>query len=130
VGRDDGSDDAAIPGAIAVALPLGRRQDRRHAPRPADRAGGHGYFFVWTVFGMAAFPLGAALAAVEMQLPALARAVPIAIGVVVLIAGALQFTERAGCRPIAAMIQERSTYVFSFCRPANFPHSFAGPLWA
>jgi predicted metal-binding membrane protein len=41
---------------------------------------------------MAAFPLGVALAAVEMQLPALARAVPIAVGVVVLIAGALQFT--------------------------------------
>jgi predicted metal-binding membrane protein len=53
---------------------------------------GAGYFFVWTIFGMAAFPLGVALAAVEMQLPALARAVPIAIGVVVLIAGALQFT--------------------------------------
>jgi predicted metal-binding membrane protein len=53
---------------------------------------GVGYFFVWTVFGMAAFPLGAALAALEMQLPALARAVPIAVGVVVLIAGALQFT--------------------------------------
>ncbi len=31
-------------------------------------------------------------AAIEMQLPALARAVPIAVGVVVLIAGALQFT--------------------------------------
>ena len=41
---------------------------------------------------MAAFPLGVALAAVEMQLPTLARAVPIAVGVVVLIAGALQFT--------------------------------------
>jgi predicted metal-binding membrane protein len=53
---------------------------------------GVGYFFVWTVFGMAAFPLGVALAAVEMQLPALARAVPIAVGMVVLIAGALQFT--------------------------------------
>ncbi len=53
---------------------------------------GAGYFFVWTVFGMAAFPLGVALTAVEMQLPALARAVPIAVGVVVLIAGALQFT--------------------------------------
>jgi predicted metal-binding membrane protein len=51
-----------------------------------------GYFFVWTVVGMAAFPLGVALTAVEMQQPALARAVPIAIGVVVLIAGALQFT--------------------------------------
>jgi predicted metal-binding membrane protein len=53
---------------------------------------GAGYFMVWTVFGMAAFPLGAALAAIEMQQPALARAVPIAVGVVVLIAGALQFT--------------------------------------
>lgn len=53
---------------------------------------GVGYFWVWTVVGMAVFPLGVALAAVEMQLPALARAVPIAIGVVVLIAGALQFT--------------------------------------
>jgi predicted metal-binding membrane protein len=53
---------------------------------------GVGYFFVWTAFGMAAFPLGVALAAIEMQLPALARAVPMAVGVVVLIAGALQFT--------------------------------------
>jgi predicted metal-binding membrane protein len=53
---------------------------------------GVGYFFVWTVFGMAAFPLGIALAAVEMQHPAVARAVPFAVGVVVLIAGALQFT--------------------------------------
>src|SRR5438128_10761746 len=43
---------------------------------------GVGYFFVWTVFGMAAFPLGVALA----------RAVPIAVGVVVLIAGFLQLT--------------------------------------
>src|SRR5882757_9991964 len=51
-----------------------------------------GYFFVWTVFGMAAFLLGVALAAVEMQQPALAPAVPIAVGVVVLIAGSLQFT--------------------------------------
>jgi predicted metal-binding membrane protein len=48
---------------------------------------GLGYFFVWTAFGMAAFPLGVALAAVEMQLPALARAVPIAVGEVALIAG-------------------------------------------
>src|SRR5205823_5169009 len=53
---------------------------------------GVGYFFVWTVFGMAAFPLGVALAAAEMQQPSLARAVPIAVGVVVLIAGSLQFT--------------------------------------
>jgi len=51
-----------------------------------------GYFLVWTVFGMAAFVLGVALAAIEMQQPELARLVPIAAGVVVLIAGSLQFT--------------------------------------
>jgi predicted metal-binding membrane protein len=51
-----------------------------------------GYFFVWIGFGMVAFPLGLALAAVEMQVPTLARVVPIAVGVVVLIAGLLQFT--------------------------------------
>jgi predicted metal-binding membrane protein len=53
---------------------------------------GAGYFVVWIGFGMAAFPLGVALAAVEMHVPALARAVPMAVGVVILIAGAFQFT--------------------------------------
>ena len=53
---------------------------------------GVGYFVVWTVFGMAAFPLGVGLATLEMQQPALARAVPIAVGVVVTLAGALQLT--------------------------------------
>jgi predicted metal-binding membrane protein len=68
---------------------------------------GVGYFFVWTLFGMAAFPLGAALAEVEMQLPPLSRAVPIATGGIVLIAGALQFTawkayHLACCREVSA----------------------------
>jgi predicted metal-binding membrane protein len=53
---------------------------------------GVGYFLVWTVFGMAAFPLGVALATIEMQHPVIARAVPIAIGAVVLVAGLLQLT--------------------------------------
>ncbi len=53
---------------------------------------GVGYFCVWTVFGMAVFPLGSALAMLAMQQPELARAVPIGTGVVILIAGALQFT--------------------------------------
>jgi predicted metal-binding membrane protein len=53
---------------------------------------GIGYFFVWTVFGVAAFPLGAGLTAIEMQHPEVARAAPIAAGVVVLLAGAIQFT--------------------------------------
>jgi predicted metal-binding membrane protein len=53
---------------------------------------GAGYFFVWGVLGVAAYALGAALAAAQMQLPTLARAVPIAIGVVVVIAGMLQLS--------------------------------------
>jgi len=43
---------------------------------------GVGYFFVWTVFGVAVFPLSAALA----------RATPIVVGTVVLMAGCLQLT--------------------------------------
>jgi predicted metal-binding membrane protein len=54
---------------------------------------GVAYFLVWTAFGVVALPLGLALAAIEMQQPALARAVPVAAGVVVLMAGALQFTK-------------------------------------
>jgi predicted metal-binding membrane protein len=53
---------------------------------------GAGYFSVWTALGVAAYPLGVVLAAIEMQKPALARAVPMAVGVVVVIGGALQFT--------------------------------------
>jgi predicted metal-binding membrane protein len=53
---------------------------------------GLGYFFVWTVFGMAVFPLGVALASVQMQHPDLTGAAPIAVGVVILIAGTFQLT--------------------------------------
>jgi predicted metal-binding membrane protein len=53
---------------------------------------GAGYFVVWTALGLAVFPLGAGLGAIAMRQPALARAVPIAVGAVVVIAGSLQFT--------------------------------------
>jgi predicted metal-binding membrane protein len=53
---------------------------------------GVAYFFVWALFGMILFPVGVAVASAEMQRPALSRVVPIATGVIVLIAGALQFT--------------------------------------
>jgi len=74
---------------------VGRTGETRHLGRLTALVG-VGYFLVWTVFGMAAFPLGVALGAVEMEEPALARAVPIAVGVVVLIAGCLQFTAWKG----------------------------------
>jgi predicted metal-binding membrane protein len=69
---------------------VGRTGETRLGPLTA--LVGVGYFFVWTVFGIAAFSLGTALAALEMQLSAPACAVPIAAGAVVLIAGALQLT--------------------------------------
>lgn len=53
---------------------------------------GAGYFFVWTVFGLIAYVLGIALAIVEMREEAVASAVPLAAGVVVLLAGCLQLT--------------------------------------
>jgi len=53
---------------------------------------GAGYFAVWTLFGVAAFPLGVALAALAMEHPALSRAVPFAVGAIVVGAGLLQFT--------------------------------------
>jgi predicted metal-binding membrane protein len=53
---------------------------------------GVGYFFVWTVLGLLTFSFGIALAAIEMQVPALAHMVPFAAGVIVSIAGTVQLT--------------------------------------
>jgi predicted metal-binding membrane protein len=53
---------------------------------------GVAYFLVWSVIGAALFPGAVVLAALEMQRPSLARAVPAAAGVVVLLAGVLQFS--------------------------------------
>jgi predicted metal-binding membrane protein len=53
---------------------------------------GAGYFLVWTLFGVAAFALGLALAQIATQQPAVARVVPIAAAVVVLTAGFIQFS--------------------------------------
>jgi predicted metal-binding membrane protein len=51
-----------------------------------------GYFFVWTIIGLAVFIAGVALAAIEMKWAIVSRAVPIAGIVIVVIAAALQFT--------------------------------------
>jgi predicted metal-binding membrane protein len=72
---------------------------------------GAGYFFVWTLLGLVVFPTGVALAAVEMRSPMLSRSVPIASGVIVLMAGLLQFTawkehQLACCR--GTNVRERS----------------------
>ncbi len=79
-------------------IPILRRYREAVSAKSEPRLGwltvlvGASYFFVWTVFGMIAFPMGIGLAQTEMQQPALAHAMPIAAGVVVLLGGAFQFT--------------------------------------
>jgi predicted metal-binding membrane protein len=79
-------------------VPMLRRYQESAAATGARHLGvptalvGLAYFIVWTLFGLAAYPLGVALAELEMRHPALSRAVPIATGLSVLIAGLLQFT--------------------------------------
>src|SRR3954451_12468121 len=87
-----------VPMMLPSLVPMLRRYRRAAGGAGSARLGwltalvAVGYFCVWTAAGVAAYPLGVALAAIEMQRPALARAVPIAVGVVVLLAGALQLT--------------------------------------
>lgn len=84
-----------LPSLVAMLLSY-RRAVRTESD--ATRLGGltalvgAGYFFVWAVFGAVAYPLGVVLAAAEMRSSALARSVPIATGVVLLLAGCLQLT--------------------------------------
>jgi len=91
---------------------------------------GAGYFLVWIVFGMAVYPPGATLAELEMQQPVLARAVPFAAGVVVLIAGALQFSawkarHLAYCR--ASGFARTSANAGCATSPQGPPAAEAGP---
>jgi predicted metal-binding membrane protein len=53
---------------------------------------GAGYFFVWAIFGLVAYPLGVSISAAEMQWMELGKLAPIATGVVLLLAGGLQLT--------------------------------------
>jgi predicted metal-binding membrane protein len=50
------------------------------------------YFLVWTATGAVVYPIGLASAALSTRSPELARAVPLAIAVALLLIGALQFT--------------------------------------
>jgi predicted metal-binding membrane protein len=53
---------------------------------------GLGYFLAWIMLGAAIFPAGVVLASLAMDRPDLSRSVPLTAGLVVLAAGALQFT--------------------------------------
>jgi len=92
-----------------------------------------GYFLVWTAVGMAAFPFGVMLTRVEMQQPALSRAVPIAIGVVIAFAGALQLSpwkarQLAHCREVPSEpAGARKAWRFGQCLGVHCSLACAGP---
>lgn len=91
----------------SLTLVLWRYQEaafKAGASRPGGFAAlaGAGYFAVWTGLGLPVFLVGAALAQIALQFPALSRLGPAASASVVLMAGLSQFSRRkarklAGC---------------------------------
>lgn len=75
---------------------------------------GCGYFLVWTLLGLIIFAVGAFIAAIEMARPDLARALPAGQGMIVLIAGVLQFTQK-------------KLHHLSFCRDVHPPSGARPP---
>ena len=82
---------------LPALVPMLKRYRRGLATHGAhlDRltaVAGLGYFCVWMLSGVVAYPFGVALAALAMHWPALARLVPPAAGLIVMIAGVLQLS--------------------------------------
>jgi predicted metal-binding membrane protein len=106
---------------VAMMLPSLAPLLWRHRPMAgaAAAAAGAGYFFVWTALGAMIFALGAAFAEAAMRVPSLARAVPLTLALVVLLAGVFQFST-CKARHVAQ------------CRPASRQHAAIpnGPLAA
>jgi predicted metal-binding membrane protein len=83
-----------LPSLVPVLWRYGRTLGRAGELPPAVLTGlvAGGYLLMWTVLGAAVYPLGAAIMTMAMRHPALGRALPVATGLVVLLAGALQLT--------------------------------------
>jgi predicted metal-binding membrane protein len=102
-------------------------QTRREAWRAALTAfAAAGYFAVWTVLGGIVFAGGAAFAESVLQMPPVARAVPVFLGLVLLLAGAFQFSawkahHLARCRPAS---RDALT-----CTGGEFSTAEAGTAW-
>jgi predicted metal-binding membrane protein len=77
---------------VAMMLPSLAPTLCRYREAVGRALAGGAYFVVWAVCGLAVYPVGVVLAALEMRYRALASAVPMAAGMVVLMAGALQFS--------------------------------------
>jgi predicted metal-binding membrane protein len=104
-----------LPSLVPILLSY-----RRSLPQPDQTPlggltalAGAGYFFEWAVFGAVAYPLGVAVATAEMQWMSLARSVPAATGVLLLLAGCFQLTawkarQLECCRNMPVLAKSRS----------------------
>jgi predicted metal-binding membrane protein len=100
-----------IPMMLPAIVPV-LWQQRRYAPVVATA-----YFAVWTAIGMALYPIGISAALAEMRSGALSRTVPLATGVVVLLAGCVQMTrwkmrELACCRGCEIVPDARRAWTY------------------
>src|SRR5437660_6743766 len=84
-----------LPSLMPMLWRYQRGSGERAGPAPAVLAAlaGIAYFLVWTAFGLAAYAVGTLSAAAEMSWTAVARSVPIATGIALLLAGIVQLTE-------------------------------------
>jgi Predicted metal-binding integral membrane protein (DUF2182) len=110
-----------------MALPSGLGSKGETHLRWLPALVGGGYFFVWTVFGIIIFPIGAGLAELEMQLPALSRTVPMAVATVVLIAGGFQFTRWKACH-LAGSVRRQAAA--GSCQPRPGRYGGTAFTWA
>lgn len=76
---------------VAMMLPALLPQ-LRHLPTGVAAVASAGYFLVWSALGLIVFALVALLTQALLQMNAVARAVPVLSGLVVLLAGGFQFT--------------------------------------
>jgi predicted metal-binding membrane protein len=96
----------------ALAPALLRYRLSLRGPQPIHRTGltilaGAAYAFVWTLLGLVVYPIGVVFANTLMASEVLARWVPIAVGLVLLLAGFFQLTQwkmRELCRCRAAVL--------------------------
>ncbi|MFX1676750.1 DUF2182 domain-containing protein [Paraburkholderia sp. A2WS-5] len=83
---------------LPVLVPMVLRERGTWSRLPPTQSGllmiliGAGYFMFWMLAGCAVFPLGSALAAGAIRVPALARAAPASAGALLVLASLFQFT--------------------------------------
>ncbi len=104
-----------LPSLMPMLQRYVRAAEETGSAHPARLAAvaGLGYFCVWVVIGIVLFPIGAALSFLMLENPTLARSVPTMMGLIVVGAGAWQFTAwkaryLACCRIAPSQGQERS----------------------